>query len=275
MSHCDVLLAGTMGDIGPAVRSSLEAHGLKVVSFEFPQNIFRDEFGYGRGLLKAVAACDPAMIIPIGCQMALSRLKSRYEPQVIVPVEDEEKIAILDCKVSCSRLAASLGIPQPHIYSSPDETGEKQVVFKRNVSFGGHGVHLPWTRASLDQLIAHQPKGEPWLIEDFIEGEDYSVDCLRWGSSFCSSSYKSLKTKGNGPSLERCHVDFPEIENYARKILDHLDYKGVCGFDFRVDHEGKPYFLETNPRFTGGVASQVEWGFDLPYLYWKHAVQKI
>ena len=269
--ECDVLLAGTMGSIGPAVRSSLEVHGLKVEIMEFPQNVFRDEFGYWRRLLKAIDACRPAMILPVGNPIALSRIRKKLPSDIIIPVEEEEKLRLLDSKVSCSSLAAELGILQPGMYSSPDETGERQVVFKRDVSFGGHGVHLPWTKESLLNLIAHQPAGEPYLIEDYVEGTDYSADAIRWNGFFRAGCYRTVEHRGNGPSKIRESVCFPELEEILKRILDRLDYRGICGADFRVSPEGEIYFLECNPRFTGGVETQVASGFDIAYLYWRAA----
>lgn len=269
MGACDILLTGTMGDIGAVARRSLESHGLAVETMEFPQNVFRDEFGYCRKLMKLIDALSPGMIMPIGCPLALARYKTKVPDGIKVAVEDEGKIRILDSKVESSRLATELGILQPRMYASPDDVGDGQVVFKRDVSFGGQGVHLPWNRQSLDNLIAHQRVGEPYLIEDFIEGEDYSIDCIRWHGEFMYGCYRVLSQHGRGPSTGRESCDVPELAETARKILDSLDYNGVCGMDFRKGLDGKFYFLECNPRFTGGLQTQIESGFDLPWMLYR------
>ena len=270
----DVLLIGTMGNIGPDVKEALEKEGLNSAIVEFPQNIYRDEFGYHYALRKGIEAYSPAMVMPVGNTIALSRLKAKVPEGIIVPLDTEEKIKLLDSKVSSSRLASELGILQPKLYASVEETSDNQLIFKRDVSFGGHGVHMPRTRESLIRLIEHQPKGEPYLIEDWIEGEDYSVDCLRWDGYFRCGSYKVLSHQGKGPSLQREMLSFPAIESAAKRILDHLDFHGVCGMDFRVDSEGRAYFLECNPRFTGGIRSQVASGFNIPYIYWQLAAKR-
>lgn len=266
--RCDVLLVGTMGETGPVAAASLESHGLKVVRREFPQNIFRDEWGYRRAVTNALKDWAPSLIMPVGNTVALSRMRDSLPQGVRAAVESEEKVRILDSKVACSALAAELGIPQPRMYKCVDDVGGVQVVFKRDVSFGGHGVHLPWTKDSLIHLIEHQPAGEPYLIEDYIDGTDYSVDAVRWHGGFMASCYRTLSQKGLGPSSTREVVEFPEISAYAERILDRLDYNGVCGMDFRVDMSGKAFFLECNPRFTGGLATQIASGFDIPWLLW-------
>lgn len=267
----DILLIGTMGDIGPEVKSALESEGLKVRQAEFPQNVYRDEFGYCHCLVKAIEECSPGMIFPIGHPLALSRLKHKVPPGIIVPIETEDKIRLLDSKVQSSALVSRLGIRQPAMYESPETAGDNQLIFKRDVSFGGHGVHMPRTKESLRRLIEHQSPGEPFLIEDWIDGDDYSVDCLRWDGYFKAGCYKVLCHQGKGPSLKRETCSFPEIEAAAKRILDSVDYHGVCGMDFRVDSGGRPYFLECNPRFTGGVSTQVQNGFNIPFIYWNLA----
>lgn len=276
---CDILLAGTMGAIGTDVRDALVRHGLAVEIMDFPQNVHRDEFGYRRLLSKTIAARHPRVVMPVGNPITLAKMKDEMPEGTVAAVERYDLVSVLDSKSASSRLASELGIRQPHIYSSPDEVGDRQVVFKRDVSFGGQGVHLPWNRKSLDNLIAHQSPGEPYLIEDFIEGEDYSIDVLRMPGFLRTACYRVVShhpaknaRPGNrgamGPSVEREACVFPEIENMALRILEHLDYNGVCGMDFRVDADGVPYFLECNPRFTGGVAFQVQAGFDIPWLLW-------
>lgn len=217
---------------------------------------------------------------------------------VRVPIAGADVIRTLDGKVSLSRLASQLGIRQPHIYvagegassstgtSSETETGtdtgaadaipdeafaQAQVVFKRDISFGGHGVHIPRSREALRQLIAHQSPQEPFLVEEFIAGEDLSVDAVRWDGFYRCQSYRVLEHNGNGPSTRREVCSAPEAEAALKAILDHLDYHGVCGADFRIGRDGHAYMLECNPRFTGGIASQVASGFDIPYLLWQLA----
>lgn len=266
--NCDVLLFGTMGDIGRTVCDDLRGHGIAAVLVDFPQNTFRDEPGYRRELLKAVRQWHPAMIIPIGSQLALSRFRHELPDDIIIPVEDAAKIALLESKVDTSALAMRLRIPQPEFFADADSLSDSDfpVIFKRDKSFGGSGVYRPRSREALLKLMVHEPGGR-FLIEEYIEGYDCSVDAFRWHDFFAAGCYRSLANRGQGPATERESVENPMLCEFARKILDHLDYNGVCGFDFRISQSGDPYFLECNPRFTGGIATQIAAGLDLPYLW--------
>lgn len=272
-----ILVYGQMGQTGQAVMDGLALAGIDARLVEFPQNLFKDEFGYTRKLGHVLEEFTPDAILPVGHPLALSRMKSSLEQRGIPAiVEREELIRRLDSKVAFSSLADSLLIPQPRRYSCVEEVEDPMtVVFKRDVSFGGHGVHQPRTHSSLYNLIDHQPKGEPYLIEDYIHGQDYSVDAVRLDGFFQYGVYRSTASlQGKGPSSERETVDFPLLGQYAGKILDHLDYKGVCGFDFRVSEEGKAYILEANPRFTAGLETQIKAGFNIPEILVRAALQK-
>lgn len=264
MANIDVLLFGSMSGISGTVARDLTSHGISVASVDFPQNIFRDFSGYRRELFKAVDKYGPEIIIPIGDQLAPAKLKGEVPAGMIVATDSEKNISLLDSKVRSYGLAVSLGIPQPRIYS-PESAPEK-VIFKRDVSFGGSGVHMPTSRKSLDNLIAHE-NGTPYLIEEYIVGEDLSVDCVRFEGYFRAECYSSVsRAYTQGPAVSRLATKCKEAVKYAKIILDSIDYQGVCGMDFRKAADGSVYFLECNARFTGGLDTQIENGFDIPYL---------
>lgn len=268
--ECEILVFGTMGSIGQVVERQLTAHGYTVQLVDFPQNTFKDEKGYRRELTKAIRACSPRMVIPVGNQIAISRMKPMLPPEIAVPVADAATVELLDSKLGCSSVAHELGILQPRMYASVSEVETFPVIFKRDRSFGGSGVYRPESREALQRLADHEPQN-PYLIEEFIEGTDFSVDAVRCGDFFQSGCYRSLSIRGGqGPSVERETVQREDLCHIARRILDHVDYNGVCGMDFRVSGGGKAYFLECNPRLTGGIETQISAGFDIPQLLLKH-----
>ena len=340
MPSCDVLLMGTMGDIGDSVLASLQAHGLTVASIPFPQNTFRDEQGYRRTLFLALQEWQPQMIWPIGHPLALSRLvheaaegtasphssSPRHSSQrqqsllsaiarTICPVAAPSVIQTLDSKVQCSRLATSLGIPQPLFYARSEDVPSFPVIFKRDRSFGGSGVYRPFTLEGLQKLELNERNSErhktcldgrvvkledevnernseryktcldgrvvkledevseqsrSYLIEEYVEGEDVSVDIVRWGSQFHAACYRTLsRRQRQGPAERRESCEAPQLVAYGRQLVEAAGFEGVCGLDFRVTPEGRICFLECNPRFTGGLATQREAGFDIPWLFYQ------
>ena len=310
-----------MGDIGDSVLASLQAHGLTVATIPFPQNTFRDEQGYRRTLFLALQEWQPQMIWPIGHPLALSRLvheaaegtasphssSPRHSSQrqqsllsaiarTICPVAAPSIIQTLDSKVQCSRLATSLGIPQPLFYARSEDVPSFPVIFKRDRSFGGSGVYRPFTLEGLQKLELNERNSErnserhktcldgrvvkledevseqsrSYLIEEYVEGEDVSVDIVRWGSQFHAACYRTLsRRQRQGPAERRESCEAPQLVAYGRQLVEAAGFEGVCGLDFRVTPEGRICFLECNPRFTGGLATQREAGFDIPWLFYQ------
>lgn len=282
--RCDILLFGTMGEIAQVISRDLESHGLKTISIPFAQNTRRDDFGYCRLLTKTLATLRPRVIFPIGHPLNLSLLKeSRPElfDGIRVPVETPEKISLLDSKTECCRFVSTIGVLQPRFYTLEEAMNNEDfkrmellnLIFKREKSFGGSGVHRPKNLQSLHNLAMHEP-GNEYLIQDYIEGKDVSVDCLRMNGTFEAHCYETVaKCQGAGPSVTRKPTECGAIVDIARTILSAVDYQGVCGMDFRLDESGTPYFLECNPRFCGGIETQIESGFDLPWLLYRAATE--
>lgn len=287
---CDWLLAGSMtmpgekrDDIAEVVRRSLEASGYSVKHIPFPQNTHRDEPGYLRELTKAVRMFRPMAIMPVGDMLCAARFKENILDKcreelglnITMAVDSSEKISLLSSKVQCSNLVSSLAIPQPKLFSSPEQVESYPAVHKRDISVGGSGVHFPGNREALEHIIAHQPKGEGYLIEEFVEGECYSIDVLRFNNDFRYRCYKSVtRICASGPATERQTVLCPSLAEYAEKILSYIEYEGICGMDFIIDASGQAFFLECNPRFTGGLATQIESGFDIPNILAEHFLHR-
>lgn len=281
-----------MGDIAPAVAADLREHGLSVAEMPFPQETLRDEAGYRRELRKVLESIAPRVVMPVGCQIAAARCRDILPEGTILTADSAQNIGMLEGKVSASAIAARLGIPQPRIYTSVDDISSWPVIFKKDGSFGGRGVRKPTDRAALERILEHEAaSGKCYLIEEYVPGCDLSIDIVR-GADGCGgqgnvrwSCYRSLGSNGLGPSTGRqvLSPDDPlcaEMARCATAILDSIDYRGICGMDFRLAYDGggssgnagrpaadsRLLFLECNPRFTGGLASQLSAGFDLPLL---------
>ena len=272
MGKIDILIPEHGGKIGTVVVESLRRHGLMVEQID-DRNVLNDGPGFLRLLRASLESYSPSMILPIFRSETVARHRSELPEGVILPVADADVMRLLDDKVSASELCRSLGIPQPHLYADNefDAITDYPVVFKRNHGLSGSGVYFPKDRIALDNLVA-STKGRPHLVMDFIEGDDVCVDAIRWDGYFHAECYKVLLPKGKGISLVRQTVCAPSLVSHVRTILDACDYKGVCGVDFRIDVKtGEAFFLECNPRFSGGINTQIAAGFDIPFILWQLA----
>jgi len=265
-----VLITNPCGTTGELVARSLRDKGLKVNIMERPNAKKREAF-FIDSLKEAVSVYEPGMILPIFFPEVLAAHRDEF-PGIVIPLDDREKIIRLDNKLSACELASSLDIPQPRRYLSPDEVESYPCVFKRVNGQGGDSVYFPGKRSALDCLLRNASSPTGYMITEFIEGENVCVDALRWDGFFYAAAYKVLDPPGKGVSRLRESIEAPELVSYARRILDAVDYHGVCGVDFRLDPDGNAYFLECNPRFSGGLASAIASGFDIPWLYCRLAL---
>lgn len=261
-----VLLTNPCGATGELVARSLSDKGIEVNIMERPNAKKREAF-YIDTLKATVAEHKPGMIIPIFFPEILAAHREEF-PGIVIPLDTHEKIVRLDNKLSACELASSLNIPQPRRYLSPDEVSSYPCVFKRVLGQGGDSVYFPGKRASLECLLRNAGDPSGYMMTEFIEGQNCCVDALRWDGFFFAAAYMVLDPQGKGVSRLRKSIEAPELVEHTHRILDALNYHGVCGVDFRIDADGNGFFLECNPRFTGGLASAIASGFDIPYLYY-------
>lgn|SRR5574344_16329 len=263
----DAILTNPCGRTGEIVKENLERHGVESLMLTGP-SARKVEQGYLRLLHKAAGEFNPKMIIPIFYPEILAAHKAEF-PGILIPVDSPEKILSLDDKISACGIVSGLGMDQPAIYHDIEEIKDYPVVFKRPLGQGGDSVYFPKTRTALEHLLKTADKV---LITSFIEGENISIDAIRWGNFFYAAAYRVLLPTWKGVSTLRESIDAPELVEKARLILDSVDYQGVCGIDFRIGaSDGKAYFLECNPRFSGGLESAIASGFEIPWIYWRLA----
>lgn len=293
MKRCDVILTYCWNRVGYTILKSLHQKGLKVWaadtskrnicsmskfctgSFTYPDP-FTEEEAFIQVLKDKVAELRPRVLMPTHDEsVVIMRHRDEFPADLIIPYEGEEKLLLLANKAKSTELARKAGVPVPEVYKSIDEVKSYPVVFKTVIGNSAKGVFFPKDREDLVKLM-DEHKNEETLLEEWIGGTDYSVDCVRW-DGFCKTSvYHALvtKTDGGGTTTQREIVNMPQLEAAALKLMDAVDFHGVCGLDFRYDAENnKIAYIETNARFTGGLATPVAAGFDIPWIVYKLATE--
>lgn len=290
---CDVILTYCWNRVGYTILRTLSEKGLKVWvadtssknicsmskycagSFIYPDP-FSDEDAFIKCLKEMVIYLNPRMLIPTHDEsVIIMRHRDAFPKDLIIPYENEELLLNLANKAWATEKADAAGVPVPRVYKSADEVKQYPVVFKTVIGNSAKGVFFPKNKEELLKL-QEQHKTQETLLEEWIGGTDYSVDCVRWDGFWKSSVYHALvtKTDGGGTTTQREIVYVPELEKYAKMLLDSVDFHGVCGIDFRYDPKnGRAAFIEVNARFTGGLATPVAAGFDIPWIVYKLATE--
>lgn len=298
-NNCDLILTYCWNRVGYTILRTLSEKGLKVWvsdtskknicsmskfctgSFTYPDP-FTEEEAFICVLKEKVTELKPRVLMPTHDEsVVIMRHREEFPKELVIPYESEEMLLNLANKAWATKMAKEAGCPIPKVYQSVEEVESYPVVFKTVIGNSAKGVYFPKSKDELLALMQEShgnvfSKDSEMLLQEWIGGTDYSVDCVRWDGFWKSSVYHALvtKTDGGGTTTQREIVAAPELEKYAKLLLDAVDFHGVCGLDFRYDPEtGKAAFIEVNARFTGGLATPVAAGFNIPWAVYKLATE--
>lgn len=285
---CDIIITYCWNRVGYNILKSLSKKGLSVIcadtsknnicslsryssgSFTYP-NPFTDEEEFVNCLINKINEFQPAMLIPTHDEsLIIAKYRNRFPPKLKIPISNFSILCNLSDKKTATKIAQRLSIPVPKVYDSITDINENQypLIIKPTIGNSAKGVHKVNNRDEADAILS-QSSDTPLIIEEFIPGNDICVDCIRTDNFFYGSVYRAIvtKTQGGGTTTQREIVQNDKLVEYAKILLDHVGYTGVCGLDFRIDDKtGRIAFIETNPRFTGGLATPIAAGFDIPNM---------
>ncbi len=105
---------------------------------------------------------------------------------------------------------------------------------------------------------------DKYLIQPYIAGNIITVDVVRnEATNNCVAiARKELLRTLNGAGLCVQIFKDEELERLCMKVAEILNINGCANFEFIESEDGKRYFLECNPRFSGGVEFSVMSGYD-------------
>lgn len=288
---CDVLVTYCWNRVGYNILRSLTSHGLSVYvadvskknicsmskfcsgSFVYPDP-FTHEDEFISCLLTNIKILKPKVLLPTHDEaIVIAKYIDRFPSDLIIPISSYDILTRLSNKVIATKYAHEAGIPIPKVYHTTAEIDTYPVVFKTAIGNSAKGVFFP---QNIDEIRTLEQKyhNVETFIQKKISGIDYSVDCIRMDGFFKASVYRALvtKTEGGGTTTQRIIVDKSILIDYAKKLLDYVDYYGVCGLDFKYNEEtGEVAFIEVNTRYTGGLATPIIAGFDIPYIHYRMA----
>ncbi|MBX7229005.1 MAG: ATP-grasp domain-containing protein [Burkholderiaceae bacterium] len=128
---------------------------------------------------------------------------------------------------------------------------------------GSRGLKKINIAADLDDL----PKDGTFLIQEWLPGEEYSVDTYvsQKGNVLAAVPRIRMKTD-SGIAITARTVVHQDVIDLAIKLAKHLDLRFVANIQFKRSVEGTPKLLEINPRFPGTLPITAAAGIDIPKL---------
>ncbi len=175
-----------------------------------------------------------------------------------------------------NRLAKRFGADAPRSFEVKDEKEfqwgtnqlELPILIKPKYGSGGFHTRIIHTEQDLNRYRDRHrfSKDEPVLVQELIQGNDVSVSLLGTGDSAITLSVNrqliglpelgKQKTKaycGNVVPLDAPSEIIAQLANTSEEICRQLKLVGSNGFDYVVDNNGVPFFMEINPRIQATI----------------------
>lgn len=156
------------------------------------------------------------------------------------------------------------------------ENEDTEYVLKIADSCGGRGLiklgSYKNMNVSKKEIQEHIDKHKTVLLEEYLEGDEYTVDLL-----ICNGSIKGYCVKKNlemfeGVAYKSEIVEFNEALDDCIKFATLLKLEGNVGFDIKCNSQGVPYIIDSNPRLTANVSLATAGGCNLVYQGIRHAL---
>ena len=192
-----------------------------------------------------------------------------------------ETLMTLHDKARLAEMAKTIGIdtPENFIPGSLAEakeyiaTVDHPVVIKMRKTSGAAGFRIVHDLSQLEKLYLEVvqtnklPESELPMIQQFIHGKTTcTLELCQAGKVLGEVMYQGIRTmpRTGGTTVFRESVADPACSVAVERIVEHLKYEGLCGFDFILDEAtGRPFLVDGNCRITPAATMAYHGGCDL------------
>ncbi|MBI3392666.1 MAG: ATP-grasp domain-containing protein [Nitrospirae bacterium] len=213
--------------------------------------------------------------------------RTRIESRTRFPFAPLQAMRLMGDKAETTKMAAALGLPIPRTVH-PHSVEEAALILK---DFPAPAVVKPRTSSGTRGLRYVSRAEDLWpayrdvhvrhpfpIVQERIPpgGEAIGVGALyNKGKARALFAFKRLREYPvtGGSSTLRMSVRHPEAEAAAERLLDSIGWHGPAMVEFKAHpSDGRPRFLEVNPRFWGSLSLAIRAGVDFPWLLYRMAV---
>jgi carbamoyl-phosphate synthase large subunit len=172
---------------------------------------------------------------------------------------------ILDKLVLAEHCAGVVRVPRTELFgpSVDPASWTYPVVVKPREGSGSRGVIIVGSAKELAAL----DRSPALIVQEFLPGEEYSVDVLADADWRVIASVPRLRARvDSGVSVGGLTVHDPEVEWFGRAVARATGVTFVANVQCRRDQAGSPALLEVNPRMPGTLGLTIASGVDMPRL---------
>ncbi|MDG5750408.1 ATP-grasp domain-containing protein [Qipengyuania sp. XHP0211] len=192
--------------------------------------------------------------------------ETRYNTHILVSSPDVIEIA--DDKFRTGAWLRNEGLPYPVTALADDRDGVERLVescgfpliLKPRRGARSVGVHLVHDRAGLEAAIA---PGTDQIVQQYAgpEEEEYTAGVLYFDGAV-KAQIVLRRDLRDGNTYRAYSGDFPDCEDYVRRVGEALKPYGPANFQFRRHASGEFKLFEINARFSGTTPMRALLGFN-------------
>lgn len=168
-------------------------------------------------------------------------------------------------KISMYAWMRDIGVPVPRVYEH-GEPPAYPAILKSAEGSGSRGVRK--LEDAADYRYWTSKPGE-FVVTDFIDGPEFTVDCLFDSSHrlVLFHNRERVKTNGGAVVVTRQAEPTAPLNAALRRIESHIRLEGPVNFQYMLDRDGRLYLTDFNTRFaSGGLPLTIAAGYDIPNL---------
>jgi carbamoyl-phosphate synthase large subunit len=172
---------------------------------------------------------------------------------------------ILDKLRLAQRCAGVVRVPRTEAFgiSVDPASWTYPVIVKPRTGSGSRGLTTVGSAAEL----AAMERSASLIVQEFLPGDEYSVDVLADASGHVIASVPRLRARvDSGVSVGGRTVHDPELEWFGRAVAQATGITYVANVQCKRDYDGVAALLEVNPRVPGTLGLTIASGVDMPRL---------
>ncbi|HVY22671.1 MAG TPA: hypothetical protein VG962_04890 [Steroidobacteraceae bacterium] len=188
----------------------------------------------------------------------LSRIRRRLPASCNVFVAPFEQLLTLHSKLQFIELAKTVGINVPDtagvtsLVEARDWARGRPVVLKPE--FSRFGVHVRIYPSGIPDDSSPLAEQGNWVVQEYRKGREicsYGISVN--GRLLANVCYEPTYRIKRSSSYYFEPANIPEIENFVRRFVEHLNYTGQISFDWIISENSSPTIIECNPRAISGL----------------------
>jgi D-aspartate ligase len=218
----------------------------------------------------------------------ISKYESELRKYYRLPLPHNDTIEILYNKHNTYSLCENIGIPIPRTYLSEnlDQLLAKNLSYPLVIKPAVRDNYYTYVKTkaykinSQDELIKIYEKVNEIIPQSEIIVQEMIIGGPKNLYSFCCFFKNGKVINGITARRTRQHpmdfghattfaelVDIPQLKEYATKLLDNINYYGICETEFMYDEVEEKYkLIEVNPRVWGWHSLAIASGINLPFM---------